>query len=256
MHKISPIPAFNDNYIWLISRPDCALVAIVDPGDADPVIQYLESKHLNLSAILLTHHHADHSGGIQRLLEYKNVPVWGPKCEKILHATCPLEGGETITLPELNFRAQVLAIPGHTLGHIAFYGEGLLFCGDTLFAGGCGRIFEGTPAQMFRSLKTLAELDSKTQIYCGHEYTEANLRFASIVEPENLDLQKRIEMVRIQRAAGECTLPSSIELELLTNVFLRCHFSSVQAAVSEYLGRVIADPIEVFTELRAWKNSF
>jgi hydroxyacylglutathione hydrolase len=254
VHFITPIPAFNDNYIWLIGHPAHAKVVVVDPGDANVVLQALHAYQYQLVAILLTHYHSDHSQGIAELCANYQVPVYGPQHEKVLHATNPLAGGEIIKIVEMDLEFKVLSIPGHTLGHIAFWGQGWLFCGDTLFAGGCGRIFEGDATMMYQSLQSLAALPIETEVYCGHEYTAANLKFAAKVDPNNPELQARIIKTQQLLAAGKPTLPSSIGLELATNPFLRCHIPAVQTAVSQHCGQSLTDPIATFAELREWKN--
>ena len=199
------IPAFKDNYIWLLRKGASAVV--VDPGDADPVLEVLDSEKLVLDSILITHHHKDHQGGVARLLGFFPAQVFGPAQESITGRTHALRGGERISLSSLGATMQVIAVPGHTLGHLAYFGNGCLFCGDTLFAGGCGRVFEGSPAQMHDSLMRLAALPDDTLIYCAHEYTEANLRFALAVESGNRSLASRANEVAVLRAKGMATVP-------------------------------------------------
>lgn len=258
MFDVIRIPAFKDNYIWLLRKGVSAVV--VDPGDARPVLEVLEREGLTLSAILITHHHADHQGGVAQLLERHAVPVFGPASESITALTRPLLGGERIRLDSLGVEFEVLAVPGHTLGHLAYYGNGCLFCGDTLFAGGCGRLFEGTPAQMYDSLTRLAAFPEQTAVYCAHEYTEANLRFALAVEPGNRQLRDRVDEVAVARAKGSATVPSTVALEKSTNPFLRCTEDEVVAtarARAALAGNVpINDALAVFSVLREWKNSF
>ena len=253
MFDVIRIPAFKDNYIWLL-RNDAAAV-VVDPGDARPVIDALEREGLSLAAILVTHHHADHQGGISSLLGYCACPVFGPAAESITGLTDPLLGGETIRIDALNADFRVLPVPGHTLGHLAYYGAGCVFCGDTLFAAGCGRLFEGTPAQMLDSLERLAALPDETAVYCAHEYTEANLRFALDVEPGNRRLQARVDEVAVTRAKGLSTVPSSIAEEKATNPFLRCNEAEV-IATAQSRAATGSGPLAVFTALREWKNSY
>lgn len=258
-YAIVPLPAFDDNYIWLIRRDDQA--AVVDPGDAAPVLAYLELNGLNLCAILATHHHGDHVGGIPDLLERFKVPVFGPAGEPIDQLTESLADGDQVELPQFGVNFEVLAVPGHTRAHIAYYDRkhtscGALFCGDTLFACGCGRIFEGTPAQMRHSLARLAALPGATRIYCAHEYTQANCRFALAVEPENAALRKRAEEVARLRDANQPTVPSTIGAELNVNPFLRWEAPSVIAAAQRISGKPLTQPDEVFTALREWKNRF
>lgn len=254
MPCVIPIAAFDDNYIWLIR--DDRHAAAIDPGDADPVLSYLREHSLQLVAILNTHHHPDHTGGNAELAARFPVTVYGPAREGIAEVTRPVAEGETVFLPQLALQLSVLDIPGHTAGHVAYYGANWLFCGDTLFGCGCGRLFDGTPAQMASSLERLARLPEQTQVYCGHEYTLANIRFARAVEPGNLALQEREVRDRASRAQGLPTLPSSIGLEKRTNPFLRCCEPEVIRAASQFAGKKLADPIEVFAALRQHKNTF
>ncbi|MEI7429361.1 MAG: hydroxyacylglutathione hydrolase [Betaproteobacteria bacterium] len=253
MFEIIRIPAFKDNYIWLLRKG--ASAAVVDPGDAGPVLEVLQREGLILTSILVTHHHADHQGGVKDLLAHYPVEVFGPASESITGITQPLSGGETIRLIPLEAEFKVLAVPGHTLGHLAYYGCDSLFCGDTLFAGGCGRLFEGTPAQMFDSLTRLSALPEDTAVYCAHEYTEANLRFALAVEPRNKLLRNRVDEVLVARAKGWATVPSALALERATNPFLRCGKPDVIAAAHSR-GSHSEAPVDVFTALREWKNGF
>lgn len=256
MTRITPIPAFNDNYIWVILHQESKHTIVVDPGDATPVIQHLEKHGLTLSAILITHHHWDHTGGIEKLLQYAKVPVYGPANDPVSPMDYPLGEDDQFALSTADCEFRVLDIPGHTSGHIAYVGLGGVFCGDTLFASGCGRLFEGTPEQMVSSLKKLSSLPGETMVYCAHEYTAANLRFAATVEPNNPDIQARIEQVANLRAQEKPSLPSTIATERQTNPFLRCHIDSVQQAVSAHCGRQLNDVIDVFAELRKWKDGF
>jgi len=254
MPSIIPIPAFADNYIW--SLREGGHVAVVDPGDAAPVIAYLDREHLDLCAILATHHHGDHVGGIADLVARWQVPVYGPAHELIPRRTQALGEGDSIVVPRLGLALSVHDIPGHTSGHIAFVGGGKLFCGDTLFAAGCGRLFEGTPSQMLASLDKLAALPPATEVYCGHEYTMSNLRFAAAVEPASAAVQQRQDREQAKRTQGLPTLPSMISEELVTNPFLRVREPVVRAAVERHAGRALDSAVAVFAELRAWKNSF
>ena len=253
MFEVIRIPAFKDNYIWLLRKGVSALV--VDPGDAAPVLDVLAREGLSLSAILLTHHHQDHQGGVAALCSRFSAEVFGPAAESITAVARPLCGGETIVPEGWGSGVQVLATPGHTVGHLSYFADGCLFCGDTLFAGGCGRVFEGTPAQMWRSLQSLGALADETQVYCGHEYTEANLRFALAVEPGNRRLRDRVDEVAVMRAKGLPTVPSTMALEKATNPFLRCAVPEVVAAAREH-GAGNVEPAEVFAALRNWKNEF
>lgn len=254
--SVVPVPAFNDNYLWLIHNGESAVV--VDPGDAVPVLAALRARKLSLAAILLTHHHADHVGGVPSLLRHASVPVFGPRSERIIGVSVPLTESDRVHIPELALDLSVLDVPGHTSGHIAYIAQqqGWLFCGDTLFAGGCGRLFEGTPAQMFASLVKLASLPDDTQVFCAHEYTLANLRFALAAEPDNALLRTRIATEQAKRERGEPTVPSSMGLEKATNPFLRSHMASIVTRL-QASGRLDgSDPEAAFRALREWKNDF
>lgn len=251
MFEISLIPAFKDNYICLLSRGRQAFV--VDPGDAAPVLQRLTTDDLELSGILITHHHADHQGGIAELLAHRSCDVFAPADESITGRTHPLRGGERLDI--LGTTVEVLAVPGHTLGHLAYLAPGTLFCGDTLFGAGCGRLFEGTPAQMSDSLARIAALPDETRIYCAHEYTQMNLPFALAVEPDNDAVQARWQRVVAMRSAGQATVPLRLGEERLSNPFLRCNQPAVIAAALAH-GATDDSPVAVFAALRAWRNTF
>jgi hydroxyacylglutathione hydrolase len=255
--NVRPVRAFSDNYIWLIDSPRArGRVVAVDPGDAEPVIAELQRSGASLAAILLTHHHPDHIGGVPELLRRWPVPVIGPDDSRIAQRTLTVRDGEPCDLPDLGLCFQTLQVPGHTLSHIALWGHGALFCGDTLFSAGCGRMFEGTPTQMNASLTRLRNLPPDTQVFCGHEYTAANLRFALTVEPGNtaaLEYQARVDRVR---AKGEPSLPSTMALEIQVNPFLRCDHAAVAAAAQTHAGRSLDGAAEVFGVLRAWKDQF
>ena len=253
MFDIIRIPAFKDNYIWLLRKGAAAVV--VDPGDASPVLEVLKREGLALTAILITHHHADHQGGVASLLAHYPAAVFGPAVESITALSRPLRGGETIDLPGIGVKFEAIAVPGHTRGHLAYYGSGCLFCGDTLFGAGCGRVFEGTMAQMLASLTLLAALPEETAVYCAHEYTQANLRFALAADPGNRQLQQRVDDVARARAKGEASVPSTLALEKATNPFLRCGEPALIAAAQRRVAQV-DDPLAVFTVLRDWKNVF
>lgn len=255
MLQIIPIPAFKDNYIWLLQNA-ASQCAVVDPGDASPVLHYLAKYQLQLTAILLTHHHVDHCGGVANLLEHFTVPVYGPARESIKTITQAVHDGSAVVLPELASSFQVLDIPGHTSGHIAYYGHGILFCGDTLFLAGCGRLFEGTAEQMYHSLCTLAALPDDTQVYCAHEYTLANLTFARVVEPDNLAIVQRIKQVELQRSANQSSIPATLAVEKTTNPFLRCHLPSIKRAAEDFAAQPLDKPVEVFRAIRQWKDNF
>ena len=254
MLRVAPVPAFRDNYIWVIH--DAVSAAVVDPGDARPVLDFLSAQKLRLTAILNTHHHADHVGGNSGLLRHFSVPVYGPRNESIAQLTHRLSEGDRVDLAELNLTLDVLDIPGHTAGHIAFHGGGYLFCGDTLFACGCGRLFEGTAEQMLDSLGKLSRLAPGTEVYCGHEYTEANIRFARRVEPGNQALRERQTREAQKRASGLPTLPSTLSLERETNPFLRCEHAAVSCAVMAEAKIPLNETVSVFAALREWKNNF
>ena len=252
--EVLPLRAFKDNYIWVLRNRRYA--AIVDPGDAQPVLDFLQHEQLELCAILATHHHADHVGGIAALLARQRVPVFGPRGEPISTLTHPVGEGDTAAIPQLGLRFRVLDIPGHTRAHIAYYGADSLFCGDTLFACGCGRLFEGTAPQMAASLAKLAALPDATLVYSGHEYTLANIEFARAVEPGNAELAARAASEADKRGRGLATLPTTIGREKKTNPFLRCLQPAVIASADKYLGASAGDPVQVFAALREWKNRF
>lgn len=252
MH-LNALPAFDDNLIWCLSD-DAGRTVVVDPGDAGPVFAAAVNGHEPV-AILLTHHHHDHVGGVTALLDrWPALPVLAPHDERIPFATRRVGDGERVTAGKTLFR--VLAVPGHTTSHIAFVGESAVFCGDTLFSLGCGRMFEGTPAQMWASLSRLANLPAETRVCCGHEYTLANAAFALVVEPGNAELRQRAADAHELRAHGRATLPSTIASERACNPFLRCENQAVRDAVERRLGRPPTDAVETFAELRRWKDGF
>ncbi|WP_207866022.1 hydroxyacylglutathione hydrolase [Pseudomonas sp. 58(2021)] len=255
MIQISALPAFTDNYIWLLQDHATQRCAVVDPGDAAPVQAWLDAHPgWVLSDILITHHHHDHVGGVEALKKATGATVYGPASESIPGRDIALKDNDKVRV--LGWDFEVYAVPGHTLGHIAYYHHGLLFCGDTLFAAGCGRLFEGTPEQMHHSLGRLAALPEDTLVYCTHEYTLSNLKFAAAVEPGNPDIVTRLEKVTRQRQNGVMTLPSTIALEKLTNPFLRTGETLVTQKVDERNGAQNRAPSEVFAALRAWKDKF
>ena len=259
MFNVTPIPAFSDNYIWCIHRVGEQRAYVVDPGDGEAVITALTNQGLCLAGIVITHHHFDHTGGIDSLLAHKDVPVFGPHNPAIEHISQRLGHGDKVAL--LGAEWDVLEVPGHTLDHIAFFhapedAAPLLFCGDTLFAGGCGRVFEGDAAMMLDSLDRLAALPDATRIFCAHEYTLANLRFAAAVEPDNTALQERIERDQATRNRGIPTVPSTLGIERQTNPFLRCRESSVVASMVARDSLDGSDPVAVFAAVRGWKDNF
>ena len=256
MLRFEPVPAFADNYIWMLSSSASRSAVVVDPGEAGPVFSALDLHGFELSAILITHHHGDHVGGVRDLLASRRVPVFGPENEQIDGVSQPVGGGSTVVLHDFGIELDVLDVPGHTAGHVAYIGAGFALVGDTLFAGGCGRIFEGTPEQMCSSLRALAQLPPDTGIYCAHEYTAANLRFGLEVEPGNGALEDRLGRAREQRAAGEPTIPSTLSVELATNVFLRCGEGEVVAAAEARVGRALTTHTEVFAVVRRWKDGW
>jgi hydroxyacylglutathione hydrolase len=250
------LPAFSDNYIWMLHDGQRAVV--VDPGESAPVINALDLHKLQLAAILVTHHHADHVGGVDALRSRLQGPVYGPRRERIPQPFVPLDDGNMVEV--LGLRFEVIDVPGHTSGHIAYFtedggAEPILFCGDTLFSGGCGRLFEGTPAQMHHSLSRLANLPGTTRVCCAHEYTLSNLKFARAVEPINHDLTDYIAWCEAQRALGRPTLPSSINTERRVNPFLRCAEPAVARSAQTH-GAPSTDPVAVLAALRQWKNEF
>ncbi len=259
MNSVLHVCAFEDNYIWLIrsrSVQHPQRVIIVDPGDVEPVLAVLAQQQLIPAAILCTHHHPDHVGGVPDLLRRYPIPVFGPARENIASVTQPVEDGDNIQIKDMDISFQVLAIPGHTRGHVAYYGHGRLFCGDTLFSAGCGRLFEGTAAEMHTSLSRLAALPPDTAVYCGHEYTQANLRFALTVEPENTDTLAYRDRVVALRLTRTPTLPTTIGLERRINPFLRADEPTVRAAVEEHAQQDLSTELDVFAALRRWKDRF
>lgn len=256
MLHVHPVPAFQDNYIWLIQAENSQKALIVDPGDAAPVVAALAQQNLEPVAILITHHHADHVGGVKALLEHFQLPVYGPASETIPALTYPLQAQDSLYIDPDFPLFQVLDTPGHTAGHICYLTENKLFCGDTLFAGGCGRLLGGTAPDLFASLQLLSMLPADTEVYCAHEYTEANLRFANAVDTHNPTLTKRIEQTQKTRAANRPTVPSLLADELATNPFLRSHDQNVKRAAEQFAGRPLTSVEAVFTALRSWKDQF
>lgn len=254
MLNVTPIPAFNDNYIWALH--DNRLAVLVDPGDATPGIEFLQQNGLDLLAILVTHHHGDHVGGIPDLFTRYQPSVYGPAMESIPGMTNPVSAGDTISLEKLDLKFDVIGTPGHTLGHVSYFGGGWLFCGDTLFACGCGRLFEGTPAMMLSSLNSLSKLPDVTEVFCAHEYTLDNIHYAKTVDGDNPHLLDREQADEARRRAGLPTLPSTIALEKATNPFLRCHEPALIQAAQKMLKHPPRDAVDVFTALRKAKDVF
>ncbi len=259
MLDVTPIPAFSDNYIWCLHHSGHTDAVVVDPGDAAPVLAALESRGLQLAGVIITHHHFDHTGGLDDLLAQHQVPVWGPANPAIPQISERLGEGDRVDILGIEWR--VLEVPGHTLDHIAFYAddtgaEPCLFCGDTLFAGGCGRVFEGNPAMMLGSLEKLAALPAATRVFCAHEYTMANLAFAAAVEPGNESLQARIAHDQGLRDRDVPTVPSTVGLERDTNPFLRCAQPAVAEKMVAEQRSASKDPVSVFAAVRGWKDNF
>ena len=251
------LPAFTDNYIWMLHDGKDAVV--VDPGESAPVIAALDAQRLTLASILVTHHHNDHVGGVDALRSRLQGPVYAPKRERITQPNVPLNDGDAVEV--LGLRFEVIDVPGHTSGHIAYFHAGsasmapILFCGDTLFSGGCGRLFEGTPAEMHTSLSRLAALPGNTRVCCAHEYTLSNLKFARAVEPANTALHQYIAWCEATRASGQPTLPSSIALERDINPFMRCDQATVARSALAH-SAASDEPVAVLAALRQWKNDF
>lgn len=256
---ITPIPALQDNYIWAIAHTIARQVILVDPGESLPAVQFLQHHAYHLAGILLTHHHNDHTQGVPELLElFPDIPIYGSIESRLCFINHPIVDPSIIVVHPLFPPYTVLNIPGHTRDHIAYWDteNAQLFCGDTLFAGGCGRAFEGTLAQLYDSLNQIAALPDHTQIYCAHEYTEKNLAFAHHVEPNNPAIITRQKQIYHLRQKGHPSLPSSLQEEKATNPFLRCHSPDIISSAERYMGKQLTSPLEVFTALRQWKNSF
>jgi len=251
--KIEPIPAFTDNYIWLVQTSNGGTY-VIDPGDAGPVVSLMKERNLGLDGILVTHWHPDHTGGIQALKAATGCTVWGPDNPAIEGIDHRVIDGDNVELDGLIF--SVMAVPGHTLDHIAYYGHGVLFCGDTLFVAGCGRVFEGTFPMMRASLERIRELPSDTHIYCTHEYTAANLKFALAVDPENHALQEQEQSCRQHRQEQQPTVPSTLAKERASNPFLRWDDPVIINNLAAHKKLVGSNPDDVFEALRTWKDNF
>ncbi len=261
MFNVQAIEAFNDNYIWCLVNNTTKHCVLVDPGDAKVCIEHINNNHLILDAILITHHHQDHTGGVAELIQtYKdvNIKVYGPKNDPVDDLTAVLVEGDNVDLFAQTLTFEVLDIPGHTLGHIAFYNEAqhILFCGDTLFSGGCGRIFEGTASQMHQSLHKLAQLPDNTKVYCAHEYTTANLDFALTVEPDNQSLTNYYQHVKHLRAQSKATIPTSIGLEKQINPFLRSQQNTIKYIAEQKSNKTLPTNEAVFAIIRQLKDNF
>ena len=254
MLSIKPIKALSDNYIWLVTTNEGSIV--IDPGESKQIIDLIKSNKIDLEGILITHHHYDHTNGIEEILKYKKVEVYGPK-NNVNSVTKRVKQNDVFNLIGLKF--EVIETPGHTLDHIAFYcfedGKSILFCGDTLFSGGCGRVFEGTYSQMYESLKKLSKLPEDTQIFCGHEYTSSNLQFACAVEPNNQFIKKYTEEIIEKTKNGVPSLPSSLKIEYMINPFIRCNEENLIDNINKKFGEVTSE-IEIFSTLRKWKDDF
>lgn len=255
MYQLTPIPTLRTNYVWCITSQHCpGRAVIVDPGEAAPVLAHLKHHQLELCGILITHHHHDHTNGLDAILAESNVPVYVGAHESVSQATVKLADQDTFNIPALALELTAIHLPGHTHGHIAFYTDEILFSGDTLFAGGCGKLYEGTAVELHASLQKLMQLPMETQVYCGHEYTVENLKFGLQVEPDNVDMQSKLTLMEIMRADKQCTLPTSLAEEAKTNIFLRCHVATVHHAAEQFSGQRLACPDDVFAVLRSWKS--
>ncbi len=257
MIHIKPIPAFDDNYIWCISNDDSDLALIVDPGTAEPVLKHLNQQQLSLAGILITHRHLDHIGGIEQCLEHYPAPVYGPDSHAIKPVvTQPLAASDCIEFEQIDLSLRVMLIPGHTSEHIAFYNSAFALVGDTVFVAGCGRIFDGTATELYDSIEKITKLPEQTKLYCAHEYTLANLKFAAIIEPDNPDIAELIRASEAKRQLNQPTVPTTVALEKRCNPFFRCHEQTVQHAVQQQFGTNASEPAEIFRLLRQWKDCF
>ena len=257
MFKVTPIPAFNDNYIWALSVPGKQQIVVIDPGSEDEVNQYLTQNQLDLTAILITHHHNDHTGGVEQLKKQHNCSVYGPANSPFKAIENRLQDGDQIEL--LGQQLEVREVPGHTLDHISYYLSGQqpqVFCGDTLFLAGCGRLFEGTAEQMHQAMEYFNHLPDSTEIYCTHEYSLANLQFAAAVEPDNLAISEAQDRCTGLRERNLPTLPTNIATEKQINPFLRYSSASVKAAAEDFTGKPLGNESDIFAAIREWKNQF
>ena len=256
MIEVQPIKAFSDNYIWVIKNTESNHCLIVDPGQSEPVLKFLSEHNLTLEGILITHKHADHVGGVKEILATHKVPTYGPHREVKNWAEHNVVHGDELHFARTGISFEVMEIPGHTHGHVAYYSSGRLFCGDTLFVAGCGRVFEGTMKQMYDSLQSLAKLPDETEIYCAHEYTLSNLAFANAVEPDNTDLAEFTLKAQSLREQGLATVPSSIGVEKRINPFLRCSEAKITQSARQRDMIIGSDPVDIFASIRRWKDEF
>ncbi|MCP4413949.1 MAG: hydroxyacylglutathione hydrolase [Gammaproteobacteria bacterium] len=256
MLTIIPIPAFDDNYIWIIHQQGNKNCVVVDPGDEKPVLDFLQEQQLQLEAILITHHHYDHTAGIEQLVRETAATVYGPANETIPGVQFAIGEPDQVDLEQSGLCFKIFDVPGHTRGHIAYLIDDALFSGDCLFAAGCGRLFESTAEQMYHSLNKFAQLPDATRVYCAHEYTEANLEFALAVEPDNSDISNRLQQVKRDRGNQMSTIPTTIALEKLTNPFLRCHLKPLKQAAKSYSGEQPHSESETYATIRQWKDNF
>jgi len=255
MLKVTPIKAFSDNYIWALTMPGSSAAVVVDPGESDQVLTWLKEQQLELVAILITHKHSDHTAGVMELsFAFPNVIIYGPSNEPIRGIKKRVVEGDTVQIEGMPLELNVMEVPGHTEGHIAYYGEGSLFCGDVLFGGGCGRLFGGTAEQMYESLRRIGELPGDTAVYCAHEYTLDNLGFGQLVEPANAELEKRVEATNALLSRKEQSVPFALSIELETNPFMRLSNPAVKQAAEKYAGKPLLDGAEVFSAVRNWKD--
>jgi hydroxyacylglutathione hydrolase len=259
--KFTPIPAFRDNYIWLIENEASDDVFLVDPGQAEPALRHLDEHELTLSGVLITHSHNDHIGGINEVIASHPAPVYGPQCERIPQISSPVSEGTHVELwPGIAF--EVLEIPGHLDEHVAYFFSGdaanlpAVCAGDTLFSSGCGRMFDGPPVAYKHSLDRLKRLPSETLVYCAHEYTLANLKFAVSIEPDNMNIRQKEVEVQQRLSDSKCSLPTTIASELATNPFLRCDNDRVKREVSRQSQQSLSNELETFTALRSLKDRF